>query len=466
MPGVKHIAVTGKYVGDTFNALTRALWGTSGRLRGLTITPVAGNTAITVGPGAFIVNGITVEMTSVTQADAPTADANNRIPLSGLQPYGLIATTADANSTSPFVFSIVTNFSPSTPRPEAIIGYSDITGTIWTMSTPFGIDQIAFLKSAQQLTDEQLRLLTNIDGNLDNANSQHLHAGLISDKDAFEELTNLAFAVPPVPLGRPPVFADKRHSHANLLTTAELDVLTARGGVSNADGQHLHAGLMTESQRQTLTGGPLIDATKLHDHFGLRQASGIVINPNGTIIYVPQNNGEGTAQVRGLVSVFQGSIKLLVGSVTSGGLLVAIKGIRFKPNAKFWADASTSSFGACDPTVVGGTPIAEYEELFIPGAVSGVVAPVLFGTVFRWRGIDIKVTAPPGGRAFTADDYFVYNGIVANTGGDPAAGGAANGAPSDFLPAHERELSYAQLRLVGVIDNHLREGGFWSVPYL
>lgn len=462
MANTKHIEHDGAYTSTTFNLARSIEWGANGRLRGLVATPNAANTQVTpTTPGAFILSGIVVQIN----------DAVSPVAVAGTPPYALTATTASDVGSDPITFA-VESYTTGLELTKAVLAITDGTGFNWSPTVPLGIKEIADLANTNQLTTEELNLLTAREGTIDDASILHTHRGIIRDQVVFETLTNLDFnKLPHVPLGRAPVSADELHTHDNILTDAEIDALTARGGIQPADTEHTHAFLPSAEGYAAVFGGPTSDASDFHTHpIG---AHGNVINPRPTLIYVPQNTGSGEATLDATDSTFTGSIALRLGASLQGGPIDSVIGIRYKEFARFFYSNVTSAIGT---NTVVGVPVAEQTETFAPGNTSGVVAPIPFGQEFTWRGIKIKVTIPQFGAIpfvgptanDSTGDFFSYHGIVAAATPLPGFPGCPVTPVAESVTnvMQERLLSRAPLRLVPVLDERFPEGGFFSSVYI
>jgi hypothetical protein len=493
MANQKYIPHNGKWTSSTFNALQAIQWGLNVRLRGLVVTSKAytepkypndtaaypsggvypggtgvnaSNTLVTpTTPGAFIYQGITVQIN----------DAISPIAVAGSPPYALTAVTASDDPTLSDITFAVESYTAGLELTKAVLAVTDNTGFNWTPATPLGIWELSQVIAANQLTSQELALLTVRDGNIDDANLLHAHRGTLRDQTAFETITNLDYnQFPHVPLGRNPVSADSYHIHKNLLTDNEITVLTGRGGIENADSEHTHAGLVDSAAFAALTGGPNSDASAYHYHpIG---AHGNITNPHPTIVYVPQNTGSGTATINATNSTFTGSLALLLGPSTTGGPVNAVIGIQYKQFARFFFSTVTSAIGT---NTVVGVPVTLQTELFTAGAPSGIVSPVLFGQSFTWKGCVFQVTIPEFGAVpfvtsldptnTLVGDTFSYHGVVAAATPLPGFPGCPV-TPTPVLTGinvmHEKMLSRAPLKLVPVLDERYPEGGVFTCPYI
>lgn len=509
--GIKHIAYETKFLSSQFNAVISLLWGKSARLRGFDIAPSGavevgpGTTApssVIVGAGDCLINGIVCEVPDQVPA--------LQLPIVGQPPYAVVATTASDKDVDSIYISLVADFTPEAYSSQAILAYTGISGLDWTAAQGYGVDALVeTLTLYKQLTDEELNVLTGRRG-LRDAQALHGHAGLM-DKVSFEMLTNLDFSRwPHKPKTSSPVVADSLHSHRTLLTDEELYDLTARvpasGANKNPDRQHRHKNALSDAQFHALVDGPLSTADGLHSHHELPPGlvlptvppvegassnypqgdilipgasssvlgvHGAFVNSRPTLFYAPQNRGVASVVYKATKSEFEGSLQLFFVAVDN---VVKVGGIRFKTFARFWSSKRETSFSG-HPEIRGLYPDIESEvdlhiDTFGRPLEEGVTitdrpnGPVDLNKSFTWNKIEFYVHRPQTGPALDPDvDFFTANGIVMTTvtSTDPAA--VHTGRPSKPTYMHERELSFAPLRLAPTLDERFPEGGFFVPAY-
>lgn len=462
MANTKHIEHNAPWLSSHFNTKTSIEWGANGRLRGLEAVPNAANTFVTPNLGAFILGGIVVKIDTAVAA----------VPVSGPLPRCLTAFTPDDDNSSAITFT-VEFYDPVSLAGKAILSVN-ASGNEWVSTTPLGIKEIADLATTKQLSEEELRLLTAQDGNIDAADTLHTHRGVIRDKVVFETLTGLDFdKLPHVPKGRPPVSADQLHTHNNIPTDAQFDAVFGRGGVQSADEEHTHDNLPTDEAFAATFSGPEVSASAWHTHD--YHAHGNVIAQRPIIWYAPQNTGTGIAYIDATAGTFTGSLALILGSSITGGSIDRIVGIRYKEFTRFLYQNQTAAIGT---NQVVGQPVTEVTELFAPGNPSGVVSKVPFNQEFTWRGIRFLIEVPTiGARPFvppsvtdSTGDFFTFHGVVATTTTIPGFPGCPVGdqigGAIGKTKMHERLLSFLPLRLVPVPDERFPEGGYFTLPYI
>lgn len=449
----KWIPYYGPFTSKTFNTWMQILFGRNGRIRGMSATPNAGNTQLTIevgdDGGALMIDGIGVFF--------PASTVIPPVAIVGGPPYALTAYTPDENIASPVTFT-VEPYIPAALTSKAILKYSDSTGFNWTDTPALGLGELSDAANTKQFTDEEEALLISRDGPIDVADTLHRHRVPIP-KEVFEAIFNHDYdKVPHPPKATPPVDATRFHTHDGSMSDFEAEALTARGGITAADSQHTHGTLPTSAGHAAVFGGPLSDANDFHTH--PEQGHGVIANPNASKKYVPQNIGTGVGLLDANLSTFTGSLSLVLGESTLGSGVNRIVGIRYKEFALFMHAVVTSAIGG-GPS---GSPAVEITETFGPDNPSGVLGFVPFNTIFSWRGIAMRVTVPDTGAVpFTLPttnrplgDFFSYHGIIATTV-DRA------GTPATEVPMQERFVSKAAPRWVVVLDDRFPDGAYLSI---